>query len=121
MGIERTVHNDGSWEEKATGKKAVQELLEKHGPALQKRGNEDFHKKWMEQVGVGFEKVRDPAGNPTHVRADQVDVALGAQGYSPMNRPTTIVPDLPWHTNHVPRYGKHKYRYNPESKTMEEV
>lgn len=95
--------------------------MEKHGPALQKRGNEDFHQKWKDQVSVGFERVRDPAGNITHVRADQVDRSFGQSGYSPLNLPRTVVPDLPWQKDHVPRYGKHKYKYNPETGLMEEI
>lgn len=96
MPIERIEHLDGSWEEKASDPKSARELFEKHAPALEKRGREDFHRKWLEQEKVGFEAVRDPAGNPTHVRADQVDTALSSQGYRPMNRPRTIVPALPW-------------------------
>jgi len=97
--IERTEHVDGSWEEKATDAKSAQELFEKHSPALQKHGAEQFHKKWLEQNSVGFEKVVDPQGNVTHVTADRIDTALSQEGYKPMNRPRTVVPYLPWQSD----------------------
>ncbi len=103
MPIERVEHVDGSWEEKATDPKSARELFEKHAPALQKRGAEDFHQKWIRDQGIGFEAVRDPAGNPTHVRADRVDSSL-ASGYRPMNLPRTTVPYLPWQADR--RFGE---------------
>lgn len=120
MPITRIDHPDGSWEEKADDPKSVRELREKHDPALQRYGAEKFHEAWLNQQKVGFERVVDPQGNVTHVTADKADAAL-ASGYRPMNRPRTVVPTLPWHKDRKPNYGRHKFRYDPESKTMREV
>lgn len=118
MGIERTVHADGSWTETAKDPKSAVELFEKHRVGMQKDGAEKFHKSFMNDLSTGFEKVRDPAGNVTSIRADEVDSSL-ANGYSPMNRPRTTVPALPW-ARKVTTPGKHRYRYNKTTKEMEE-
>lgn len=116
MPIERTVNVDGSWVETATDPKSAKELYDKHAPALQKRGADDFHKKYMQDLSTGFQRVRDPSGKVTHVRADRVDAAL-ASGYTAVGAPTMIVPTLPWQSDRQPgeRYEDYKARKRRES------
>jgi hypothetical protein len=77
---------------------------------------EAFHKNEGE-----YERITDPHGNPTQVRKRDVENAL-AQGYGKSAiAPSMVVPDLPWQKNHVPRIGKHKYRYDKATGSMVEV
>lgn len=119
MPITRTVHADGSWTEKADDPKSARELAEKHGPALQKLGREDFQKKWLRDNKVGFEKVRDPSGAVTHIRADEVGTSM-ASGYTPVANPTMIMPNVPWEKKSSGP-GKHRFKYNPQTGAMEEI
>jgi len=120
MAIERTVHADGSWTEKATTPQSAKDLADKHGPALQKRGADDFHKKWIEADKVGYEKLRDPSGKITHVRADEADSARRS-GYGAVANPTMVVPELPWHKDREPLPGRRRWKYNRETGQMEET
>jgi hypothetical protein len=118
VGIERTVHADGSWTETAKDPKSAVELFEKHKDGMQKDGAEKFHKSYMNDLSTGFERVRDQSGKVTHIRADEVSQSL-ANGYKPMNQPRTVVPALPWpRKKQAP--GKHRYRYNKTTGEMEE-
>lgn len=121
MAIERIEHADGSWEEKADNPKDARALFEKHGPGLQKRGEEDFHRKFLEQQAVGFERVVDPQGNVTHVTADKVDQALSQGGYKPMNLPRTVVPFLPWQADRRlgERYDDYMRRKSEEARSTD--
>jgi len=106
MAIIRTETATG-WKEEATDPKSARELNEKHGPALQKKGAEDFHKKYMQDLSVGFEKVTDPHGNPTYVRADRMEQAL-RDGYGASNTIRSMVPGVPWEKKSLGP-GKHKF------------
>jgi hypothetical protein len=98
LAIERIEYPDGKWEEKANDPKGARELFEKHAPALQQHGVNEFQRKWKEQEAVGFERVREPNGQETYVRADEVQTRL-ASGYKPLNLPRTVVPFLPWQSD----------------------
>ena len=119
MAIKRTVNPDGSWREEADTKESARDLFEKHKPALQKRGEDAFQKGWLRDNAIGAERLIGPQGTPEFVRADEVDRSLSS-GFSPMNRPRTVVGDLPWPKAYQTP-GRHKYKYNRETGTMEEI
>lgn len=108
MAIER-VQTGKTWTETANDPKSARELIEKHGPALQKRGAEDFHNKYMKDISVGFERVADPSGKPTYVRKDRMEKAL-SEGYGKApTAPRMTVPALPWQKDR--RFGERYEEY----------
>lgn len=109
LAIIRTETPSG-WKEEATDSKSARQLAEKHGPALIKRGADDFHKKYMKDLSEGFERVTDPSGNPTLIRRDRMEQALqNGYGNSP-TAPRMTMPEVPWERQKITP-GKHKYRF----------
>ena len=87
---------------------------------LTEAGNLAYREAFHKNEGQ-YERITDPNGNPTQVHKRDLETAL-AQGYGKTAiAPSMVVPDLPWHKNHVPRIGKHKYKYNKATGRMEEV
>ena len=117
--IERTVNADGSWVEKAKNNAGVRELVDKHGAGLQKTGAEAFQRSWENDNAVGVEKLRDPSGKVTYLRADEVSGALAGGDYKPVSNPTMVMPNVPWDRKPTGP-GRHRFKYNRATGQMEE-
>jgi len=113
--IERKT-STGGWEREFTGN----DVGEAFHQGLQEYGAQKFHEAWKRNESIGFEKLRNAHGEIEHVRADEAEGAL-ASGFAPVSNPTMVVPDLPWHKDHVPKYGKTRYKYDRETGRMIEA
>lgn len=99
-----------NWKETATDAKSARELMDKHAGAIIKRGQEDFHNKYMKDLSLGFEKVTDPQGNPTMIRSDRMEQAL-SNGYgNAPSAPRMTMPQVPWERKKISP-GRHRYKY----------
>lgn len=121
MAIER-IERNGVWIEKADNPKDAALLHEKHGPDLQKRGVDDFDKKYKKDLSEGFERVTDPGGHVTLVRRDRMEAAL-AQGYgrAPTRGATFVLPEMPWHADRTPKWGRTVYKYDKGTDSIVEA
>ena len=93
------------WEKTFTGR----DIPEAKG-LLAKHGRESYQRAFEKNKGIGFEQITDPSGNPTWLRADQVDEAR-ANGYGrAAMAPRMTMPEVPWPQKKVSP-GRHKYKY----------
>lgn len=105
----------GKWERTYTG-----EDIPKARGALTATGNEAYKKAFHRNEGIGFERITDQGGNPTWVRKDQVEEAVGL-GYGRVAlNPSMVMPEVPWEKKRLAP-GKHKFKYDKASGQMVEV
>ena len=104
----------GKWERTFTGPD-----IEKAKGSLTKVANEAYKKAFHENERK-YVKVTAPDGGITDVHERDLETAL-ANGYGMAPRaPSMVVPELPWEPKRFGP-GKHKWRYNRETREMEAV
>ena len=112
---ERLLPASNQWEIKATG-----EDIPKLAGMLDKVGKEAYRKAFHKNEHIKYEKVLDPSGGETHIKAGEID-EYRAMGYKPIaqNSIRMQMPAVPWKSRMRP--GKTKYRYDKVSGQMVEV
>lgn len=108
---ERELPASNQWEIKATG-----EDIPKLAGMLTETANTAYREAFHKNEG-NWEKISDPQGNMTVVPKDKVD-EYKAVGYGQVrcDRPTMVVPPLPWQADRRPgeRYEDYKRRVSEQ-------